>query len=590
MITSRPIGPMFCARTVVFDPWWTLLACAALILAAFAALILLAPPVPAVDYPQIQINSDTTTQLQNEQQICINPTDPENLVACWRDFRLGYRQVAIGYSLNGGQAWTDFLLGGPLPWDSDPVLIVDPDGTFYFAVLNYQSGGQSRLIVHRSATQGMTWEGPFTAVISQGSDFEDKEWIALDWTGGPRDGDLYLAWSRFNEVKIMCVSSADRGETWSAPVRVSDSGFECQWPVPVVLANGNLLVAWDVYDEYVIAYDISTNGGATWGTDRVLTYTTLGAGDMINGGITIFPYPCLVVDQSGGARHGWLYCMYADIPVGANGIDIWCLRSTDDGQTWSAPVRVNDDPPGRESDQFHPWLTCDEQGVLTAIWYDRRDDPANYLWHIYTSRSLDGGVTWEPSVRVTTAASSPADAMARAVAGDGSASGPQEQTGGGIVPLESTRAGLIGEYSGVAVRNGRIHPVWTDTRNGDQDTYTSYFHADSGVDDAVLPGGAFTLRVCPTPATGGGLLRLSLPDPGDGFGLATAPGACVEIADLTGRVVRRLPLGGTAAGGMRVDWDRRSDTGIEQSSGIYLARVRGVPGIQAPRSRIVLIR
>ena len=82
----------------------------------------------AEDYPQIRLNTDTTTELQNEQQICVNPTDPNNVVACRRDFRLGYRQVGVGYSFDGGYNWTDYLIGGDLPWDSDPVLIVDDDG------------------------------------------------------------------------------------------------------------------------------------------------------------------------------------------------------------------------------------------------------------------------------------------------------------------------------------------------------------------------------------------------------------------------------------------------------------------------------
>src|SRR5262249_23480082 len=59
--------------------------------------------IPArADYPQIRLNTDDTTQLQNEQQIVVDKTNPDNLVACWRDFRLGYRQVGVGYSFDGG--------------------------------------------------------------------------------------------------------------------------------------------------------------------------------------------------------------------------------------------------------------------------------------------------------------------------------------------------------------------------------------------------------------------------------------------------------------------------------------------------------
>ena len=59
-----------------------------------------------------KINSDDTNQVQNEQQVGINPVDPDNVVAVWRDFRLGHREVGVGYSFDGGLTWTDTLLDG----------------------------------------------------------------------------------------------------------------------------------------------------------------------------------------------------------------------------------------------------------------------------------------------------------------------------------------------------------------------------------------------------------------------------------------------------------------------------------------------
>ena len=135
------------------------------IILALAAAVLAAAAAPAVaELPEIRLNTDTTTELQNEEQIAINPTDPGNVVACWRDFRLGYRQVGVGTSFDGGTTWTDRLIGGQLPWDSDPALAVHRDGTFYLVVINYQDGGANQLSVHRSTTGGASWEGPFPAV------------------------------------------------------------------------------------------------------------------------------------------------------------------------------------------------------------------------------------------------------------------------------------------------------------------------------------------------------------------------------------------------------------------------------------------
>ncbi|MDM7916440.1 MAG: sialidase family protein, partial [Candidatus Eisenbacteria bacterium] len=513
------------------------------------ALLALLVPAARADYPQIRLNTDDSHQLQNEQQIRVHPLDAGNVVAAWRDFRLGYRQVGVGASFDGGLTWTDHLIGGVLPWDSDPVLVTDREGTFYLVVINYVDGGANQISVHRSPDGGASWEGPFQAVQSNGATFEDKEWIAADRTGGPRDGNLYISWSRFYEMRIHCVASSDRGETWTSPVPVSDAGVAAQWPVPIVLRNGNLLVAWCVYSNPRIAFDISTNGGATWGVDRTLTTTTTQPQEDINGAITVFPYPSLAMDETDGPRAGTVYCVYADRAIPANGMDVWCRRSTDDGQTWSDRVRINDDAPGLLRDQFHPWVTCDEQGALIATWYDRRDDPANYLWHIYLSRSTDGGLTWETNLRITTVPSSPGDAANGAGVPSwmpaGEAGLPDPRPG---LPLAGTRAGLIGEYSGVAVGAGVIHPVWTDTRNGDQDTYASVLRAPA----SVAGGGAAIaaaprLDVLPNPSAVGSEARFHMSLPAGAVSI-------LSILDVSGREVRRLRATGAGEGTI-LSWD-----------------------------------
>ena len=54
-----------------------------------------------------------------------------------------------------------------------------------------------------------------------------------------------------------------------------------------------------------------------------------------------------------------------------------------------------------------PALAAAPDGRLTAIWLDRREDPANRLYHVYSRTSLDGGLTWGPGTRVTSAPSDP---------------------------------------------------------------------------------------------------------------------------------------------------------------------------------------
>jgi hypothetical protein len=537
-------------------------------------LLLLLTVSARADYPQIRIHADTTVQLQNEQQVCVNPRDPFNIVACWRDFRLGYRRVGVGYSLDGGRTWIDQLITTDLGMHSDPVLTVGRDGVFYLAVLDFSGGsGANQISVYFSYNRGWIWNPLTPVAFSWGDTFQDKEWIALDRTGGARDGALYIAWTQFNSVTIQFVASFDGGESWSEAAQVSDTAGSVQWPVPIVLKNGSVLVAWG-NNAGRIDYDISNDGGASWGTDRVLASTKTLPYDVINGGILVFPYPSLAMDETAGDRQGWVYCVYGDAAVPENGMDIWCRRSTDNGETWGAPVRVNDDLPGLVRDQFHPWVTCDERGMLTAVWYDRRDDPDNDSWHIYMAQSSDGGTTWGASTRLTTVPSSPGAAKNGFVDEE---EGEIASAGGGKEPVERKRAGLIGEYSGVAVGAGIVHPVWTDTRNGNQDTYTTIVGDLAAVPEAAAGEGVRSLQPAPNPFRG--RTELHLPP-------AAAGGTVVQIYDAAGRLVRELK-GSGSGGEALVPWDGKDNEGRALPPGSYYARL---PGAGERTSKLILLR
>jgi hypothetical protein len=71
---------------------------------------------------------------------------------------------------------------------------------------------------------------------------------------------------------------------------------------------------------------------------------------------------------------------------------VFISRSTNRGQTWTAPQRVNDDPVHDGADQFLQWMAVDPgDGSVNVQFYDRRDDPANMLTRVTLARSTDGG-------------------------------------------------------------------------------------------------------------------------------------------------------------------------------------------------------
>ncbi len=73
-----------------------------------------------------------------------------------------------------------------------------------------------------------------------------------------------------------------------------------------------------------------------------------------------------------------IYVIYADNPAGNDRADVFLRISNDNGATWSAPVRINDD--ATANDQWQPTLAVTPDGAhLGIFWYDRRLDFANNL-------------------------------------------------------------------------------------------------------------------------------------------------------------------------------------------------------------------
>lgn len=353
----------------------------------------------------VQVNVDASGNdilgdAANEPSLAIDPTDPRNIVAGWRQFDTitdSFRQAGYAYSRDGGKSWTFPGVLQPGQFRSDPVLAADLAGTFYYYSLSTTTTAEMFI----SNDKGATWVGPLGA---QGG---DKNWLAVDATGGVGDGHVYPIW---NSQFTCCAAGTDYG-------RSIDGGFNYQgpyatpqkpkWGTIAVGPDGEVYMVGTALDQssHVLLRSNSARDPGVPPTFELARTVNLGGTTEVQSGPNpggLLGQVWVAVDHSTGPTRGNVYVLGSVNPAGADPLDVNIIRSTDGGQTWSAPVRVNDEPTG-SAYQWFGSLSVAPDGRLDVIWNDTRNDPAGVISELYYAYSTDAGATWSQGLPVSPA-------------------------------------------------------------------------------------------------------------------------------------------------------------------------------------------
>ncbi|MFI5251354.1 MAG: SdrD B-like domain-containing protein [Bacteroidota bacterium] len=416
------------------------------------------PPfsVTSTPFSVYQVNPGITTQPQNEPSVRINRKNKKNMVAAFRDFRLGsspaIRNIALSSTSDGGVTWNDQLATFRyMDRHSDPSVGVDTAGNFYVVTLDYynpNSNSRNALSLRKSTDGGSSWLDPVVAVDTTLYSFHDREILAVDdGKESPNSGNAYVSWTEFGGTGgIQCVASVDGGASFLSPVKVS-VGTNVQGSMPITGPNGELYVVWtDFTSPNQVMFAKSTDAGASFGANVVVSDLSHQPTDFmyINGGIESFGYAVAAVDKTPSTRRGTIYVTWQSLAYGD--VDVLCSKSTDGGTTWSPAVRVNNDSLSNGRDQFHQWVTVDDSGWVDVVFLDRRNDPSNILADAYFAQSRDGGVSFK-NYRLTAQ---------------------------NFDPRINYNADVrIGDYSGIDGALGMVAMVWADTHLGNQDIFLS---------------------------------------------------------------------------------------------------------------------
>jgi len=390
-----------------------------------------------------------------EVTIAINPQNPDNMIAASFQTGLPPKPRAGSYhyvTFDGGKTWTTVATPDPKNLvQGDDVMAFSSDGIAYHAHLSFDgirvprpSRAENGMIVNVSKDGGRTWSEGTPAIdhINTVVPFEDKPGLVVDNAGASRwKGNVYLAWTRFDvygsanpedHSQIYFTRSTDQGQTFAMPFRISDTGGDCldsdntvEGAVPAVGPKGEVYVVWA--GPLGLVFDKSLDGGLTFGKDKVIGKIPGGWDFSVSGLERANGMPTTAVDLSNGPNKGTLYVNWIDARNGDP--DVFVMYSRDGGESWSQPVRVNDDPIKNGKEQFFTWMSVDPvDGSVNVVFYDRRDT-SGAMTGLTLARSVDGGRTF----------------VNRKI---------------DVQPFVPNERIFFGDYSGISAYDGRVVPVF----------------------------------------------------------------------------------------------------------------------------------
>ncbi len=389
-----------------------------------------------------------------EPYIAVNPSNPRHMVVAWMGYVL-FARIAIKtkVTFDGGRTWSPLrVIPHVRAWYSsaDPSLAFDRAGNVFLSFIDYGKDSMAgAVVVVKSSDGGLTWGGP-VEVIRVDDDTRkpiDRPWIAIDRSGGPYDGNMYV-------TSIPPTIFGYVPPPYHPYLSVStDGGASFQWryldtagwlagnlirqPMAAhcVGPNGTL---YAVYPSYVYAQNplpqfilaASDDGGRSFSYHTVFAASVNPVDSLAKAGYK------LLADPTDSAHLVFIYpgMTYGDL-------DIFIRESFDGGTTWGAARRVNDDAVSNGRMQDMLWGDFDDDGDLVIAWRDRRNGSgpgyatAYEIWGAYRHKD---SLHFAPNFRISDT----------------------------LIAYDSVVAYAGNDFMCVQVADDTLVAVWGDTRNG----------------------------------------------------------------------------------------------------------------------------
>lgn len=347
-----------------------------------------------------------------EPILAVHPAHPNHLLGAAMveadgasfEERVTQQTCASFVSLDAGKNWQrhDF----PITRCFDPWVAITPDGDALLSVIGRHPTLDEGLFVFHSPDGGRTWDD---TPVSLGRGY-DHPTLVVDGVSRERKGWLYvLSWRMTHSddgkrrAAIVVVRSLDGGKTFAEPAQVVPNNLINLAEMPVVLSDGTLIASFveaarnvanlrsvDRFDRWRAWVVLSLDGGHAFSMPLFVTDAC--------GPPPSFQLSALAADTSGGPFHDRLYFI-----CGAHGRGpIVLTYSADRGETWSDPIPV---PPASADSEPRRilGLAVNNKGVLAVARLDHVGQSGDSCQDLYFAASLDGGRTFLPAQRVSSA-------------------------------------------------------------------------------------------------------------------------------------------------------------------------------------------
>lgn len=440
---------------------------------AFAMVPLLLPALSSSSSAQapytigqnIQVSGSQPAVRHYETYVATDRKNAGHLIACAYVVRAGDQMDTVFYaSFDGGATWSQTLT---VPVAVDPSCAIGLGGAAFAASVHDlpDEKGTPVLSVYRSGDGGRTWKPSSVSV-----DFPpiDRPYLTVDDTDSAFKNHVYVhayRYSRNPAADVLFFPAGNEGRSFEKILFNVATTFEKPWFMPgngVVGNDGTFFALVAELDDSKRNMSYRTDAAsAPSAANAVLNVfasydggKTLGLAGKIGDAyydwrVPQLSMPALGIDRSRGQFRGQLYAVWPDARYERR-TQILFSSSIDHGRTWTAPTAVDDDAgdhgANSRPNNFMPMVAVNRSGVVGVSWYDRRENPDNLGYYVRFRASVDGGRTWLPSVRVSTA--------------------PH-------VSSEDTRKNS-GDTAGLAADAGGVfHAVWIDNRTGIPQMWTA---------------------------------------------------------------------------------------------------------------------